>query len=285
MKIVIRMISYVFIFLLVIALLVGIALGIMSKTILDQEYIMAKLEETNYYETVYHNLLTHVEEYAKQFEIQEMDIHHVLTEEQVKSDVNDLVMKLYNGEKVTIQQIVVEEQLKDNLKKEIEGENKFSTMEEAVDNMISAIAKIYVLEISYGNYSKYLDAASSLMSIANENLFLVTLVVYSLPVIISAIILLFHYNQFRIGLRYLGIALVIEGVVMIGINIFINTNIDLQNLFILNKITSDFIARMSSEILGKITMIGGISIGIGILFLIIGATYKKKEKEDEEIKE
>lgn len=289
MKIVVKIISYIFTFALMLSLFAGLVLGISTKTILDQQYILAKIEETNYYDKVYSDLIGQVEDYVEQSGLEGIEIQNVLRKEEVKTDINNLFTKLYNGEKISVNQSDVEQQLENNLEEEIEQKGiKLTTAEKkSVDKIIETVAKKYTTEVSYGTYSQYLDSVSKLISVVDKALFIVGMLLYVLPVILIGIILLFNYNQFRIGLKYLGISALSSGLLMIFLNLFTKFSMDIQNLFIFNKAISDLIIKVLSDLLGKINIAGLISVAVGVLFIIIGATYKlkKEENDDEEIEE
>ncbi len=278
MKFIIKTISYIFTFVLVLLIIAAILLGIVTKTVFNKDYIISKLDETNYYERVHNTFVTEVEDYLEQSGLEEIEIGNILTEEQVKKDVQNFFTQLYNGKTVTINKEDVKQQLETNLNKELK-EKKItltSIEQRAIDRVLDTITDAYATEVSYDTYSQYLEYLPKIMSIINKYLPIINTIIYVLPVALIILILLFNIKQFRIGLKYIGISILSSGILMIGIKLFTSIKMNLNNLYILSRATSDYIISIISDILNKITTVGIIGIIVGILAIIIGATYIEK---------
>ena len=75
-----------------------ISLGVMTivfSTILDKNYVMQKLEETNFYADTYELVESNFENYIYQSGLDEEVLKNICTEEKVKKDINIMLSNIY----------------------------------------------------------------------------------------------------------------------------------------------------------------------------------------------
>ena len=146
----------------------------------------------------------------------------------------------------------------------------------SAEKVFETISKVYSEEVSYSTYNKYIESAPKYINKIDDTISIVKTVTYGAVIFCAVIILLVNIKQFRIGLKYIGIAILASGAFMIGINIFLKCNMDIANLIILNKATSNLIVTILLDILSKINLSGIISVVVGLVGVVIGATYQKE---------
>lgn len=273
MKIVIKIISYIIAFILMLTILAGILIGITTKTVLSQTYVINKLEETNFYEKVQKNLLIKEKDYIEQSGLEELNIEKIFTVEQIKKDVNNLFNQMYRGKVVSLNENNIKQQLNNQLDKM----NLTTAEKKEADQIFETVINTYSTEVTYGTYSQYLNNVPKAITKINNTISEFSIVMYILPIIFIVIILIINRKQIKIVLKYIGISLLANGILLIGINIYIKTNIDISNLLILNKASSDLIIAIITDILAKLNIVGIICTIIGFVGIVIGATYKKEK--------
>ena len=284
MKKVTKIISYILAFVLMIVLLAGILLSITTKTILNKEYIVANIEKSNYYEKVKQRLISQVTDYIEQSGLENIEIENILTVEQIKKDVNTFITQVYNGEPITVSQEELRQQLEGKLEELQQNGLTLSAVEKkSIDKVFDTIESTYASEVVYGTYSKYIEDAPKAINIINKTIQIAKIGIIVSIIALIVIILLINIKQIKNGLGYIGISLLSSGILMIGLNLFLKISLDVKNLFIMNRATSDLVINVYSDYLGKVTTAGIIGIIIGLICIIIGATAKpKRDKENNE---
>ncbi len=278
MKIVAKIISYIIAFFLLLLFSALILLGVTTKTIFNEDYILEKLGKTNYCEKVYNDVIENLSDYVEQSGLDEIDIKNVIKREEVEVNIQELFTKFCNGEELNINQKEIEKQLKANLEEElkVQGKELTESEQEALDKIIETIGKQYTTEVLYGKYFSYLNYIPRGIEEAKKNIVVINKIVYVATCILIIIILIINCRQFRIGLRCLGVASLANGILMIFINLFVKNSIDTQNFFILNRAISDLINVIIIDMISNINVVGIITSIIGIVLIIIGATHKEK---------
>ncbi len=285
MKIVIKIISYIFIFILMLAILTTVLLELSKATILNKEYMLAKIEKNSFYEKVHQKFIEQVEDYIEQSGLEEFDIQNTIKIEQVKKDVNEFFSKIYDGETITQDNEEIMQILQDRLTEMEQNGTKLSPVEKkSVEKVFEYVAETYRVETTYGTFSKYIEQVPKYVNLVNQKLQTVRIIIYVSVAVLSVLILLINIKHYKKGIGYIGTAILSSGTFLIGLNIFLKSNTKITNLSILNEATSDLIIDVFIDILSKITIIGIIGIAIAIILIAIGAideenaNNRKKER-------
>lgn len=116
MKIISNIIKYIVIILLIISIILTLAVKVLTSTILNKDYILGKLEETNYYKNIYNQVESNFENYIYQSGLDEDVIKGIISEEDIKSDTIQIINNIYNNKEVTEVNISkIEERLEKNI--------------------------------------------------------------------------------------------------------------------------------------------------------------------------
>ena len=116
MKVIKTIISYILTIILALAILAFVMIHLASSYVLNESYILAKLEEQNYYDEIYEELKSNFEKYIYQSGFSEDVLDDIVSKEKVKKDTKTIISNIYDGldEEIEVQTI------KDNLNKKIE---------------------------------------------------------------------------------------------------------------------------------------------------------------------
>ena len=117
MKVITNIIKFIVLTILTLCIVsVGI-ITIVSSTILDQSYIMQKLEETNFYSDTYELVKSNFENYIYQSGLDEEVLNDICTKEKVKQDLNLILTNIYQGTDKKIDTTEIADKLNANIDK------------------------------------------------------------------------------------------------------------------------------------------------------------------------
>lgn len=282
MKLVKTIIKYIITIIIAISMILFLTINLASSTILNKNYILSKLEETDYYNKIYEDVKSNFENYIHQSGLEESVLEDIISKEKVKKDTELIISNLYDGleEKIDTQEI------KDNLNKNIEetlGNAKLIvTQRDAIDTLIEKICDEYTTTISHYEYEKQINNAylkvMKYLEVAKKVI---------LVIIAISIILLVFLNRRRIykAFSLLGVSLTSASILFIMVNIFINMRIKVQTILILNDAVSTTLRNILVELLNTISSYGYIMLGIGLVFIIVSNLIHNILKYGDEIYE
>ena len=103
-----QFIRYVLSALLTISLIILVLVSLISSTILNEKYVLNKLEETNYYSNIYETVKSNFENYIYQSGLDENVLNDIVSQEKVKEDTKSIISHIYNGleEKIDAEKII-----------------------------------------------------------------------------------------------------------------------------------------------------------------------------------
>ena len=275
-----RIIQYIIATILALAILALIIINMLSSTILSQEYILSKLQEQNYYDKIYEEAESNFENYIHQSGLDEEVLEGIVTKEKIQKDTKIIINNIYNGMDEKIDTEEIRNNLSEKINSSLDGKIS-SSQQKSIDTFVDTICKEYETTISHTNYEKKINSiikkADKYIDLAGK----VLLITIGISVIL--LILLTIKRIYRIVAR-IGTTLIIDGLLFILAEKYINSRIKIDTIMLLNKGISDVLQSILNEILLNILKTGSIMLGIGILLTIIYGIIKsirksKREKE------
>jgi hypothetical protein len=235
---------------------------ILKLTILNENYIIKKLDKTNYYEAVYNETKDTISYIARKSSISERIINNVFTQENIKKDVNKFIKNSYQGKKVEINT----ELLKENINRNIETyeEEKNIVLDDSVKrHFVNKVTETYKNEITLmNNYEKESKTISKYSSLNNT---LLLLFIVDLIVLLIINKKIFRKAEYHIILLSSSISLLLT---------FIYTKLlNLNKIFIYNENVS--------KVIRKVVINPTYILFIFIIIYLIGGVYLLKSKKKE----
>ena len=275
-----KIIAYIIATILAISILVLIITNMLSSTILSKGYILSKLQEQDYYDKIYEETESNFENYIHQSGLDEDVLDGIVTMEKIQKDTKIIIENIYNG---TDEKIDTEE-IKNNLNEKINNSlnGKISSSEQkSIDTFVDTICKEYETTISHTNYEKKINSVINKANKYVDLLTKLTLIIICISVII--LILLTIKRIYRITAR-IGVAFVIDGLILILAEKYIDAKIKIDTIVILTKGISDVVQSILKEILSNTLKTGSIMLTIGVVLIVIYGIIKsvrkgKREKE------
>ena len=276
MKIVANIARFILITILTVCIIAIGTIQIVSSTILDKNYIIGKLEETNFYEEVYNLVESNFENYIYQSGLEETALDNICSKEKVKQDINIMLSNIYEGtnEKIDTSEI------KDNLNKNIDSLNVRNRQNStAIEQFVNHICEEYESTLIHTEYESKINSVYGKITNMLDKVRTATIIAIAVDIILLVIINIKQISKF---VQAIGIALLSSSLFeIIAYNIIV-TKVDVAGIKIFNDAFSKTIVTIIQEILNKVQTLGIISLIVAIVLVIIYViitAITKKEKD------
>ncbi len=269
-----KAISYVLSFVLVLMLLALCLLAIVKSTILDEKYMISKLEEANYYERMNGEIIEQFKNYTIQSGLSDEVLENLFTEDKLKQDINNVIDSIYTGKELEISTSEIRENLKENILAEVEKEGKTVDFEdEAMEEYLKAIESAYESQVSYSTstINSIGSTFEKVISLAQT----AQIIVIVVTIVIAVLIIILNIKQI-FGLNYLAISSMASGLFILIAKFLLGQSTDLKNIMLINQATSHVIQLVIEDLLAKVTIAGVVLLIIGLIFSIIYNLLNKK---------
>lgn len=280
MKVITNIIKFIVLTILTVCIVsVGI-ITIVSSTILDQSYIMQKLEETNFYSDTYELVKSNFENYIYQSGLDEEVLNDICTKEKVKQDLNLILTNIYQGTDKKIDTAEIANKLNANIDK---LDIKNSKNSKAIEQFVTHICDEYTNTLIHTKYENDINEMYSKVTKLLDKLYNAIVIVIVVDIIILIII---NIKKSRKIIQDLGIALLSTSVFNIIINNIVNSKVNIQGIKIFNDTFSNSIISIIQEVLEKILSfgIGALVISLILIAIYAGITAKTELQDKKEEK-
>ena len=279
MKVLLNIIKFIIITVLVICSIAMGILKIVSSTILEKEYIISKLEETNFYGETYELVKSNFENYIDQSGLDETVLNNICTKEKIKNDINIIVSNLYEGKDVNIDTTEIAQNLNnniDNLK------IKNTRNSKAIEQFVEQICKEYTETILH---TKYENKVNQIYKDAKETIHLVYTACLMGIVISGLLVLVINFKKVSKDLQDIGIAALATSVFNIIACKIVTSKINIEGIKIFNDTFSKAIVIIIKDVISKIKMLGFIELLIGMVLIILYSIIVFAKSKNEQTKE
>lgn len=278
MKIVLNIIKYIVLIILIIFLVATIAVNIASSTILSKDYIFKKLDETNYYSTLYSEVESSFENYIYQSGLEEDVIKNIVTEEEIKQDTIQIINNLYSKEVVNIDVSKIENRLQENIDNSLEGQNISNATKESIKQFIGQITNAYKDTIVH---TKYENSINNILTKVTEYVEKAKTILLVADVVLIVLLLLLSAKKIVKGTVDLGIAILGVGIFNIAVNVIVNAKVKIDYITIISDGFSMTIRSVLHDIMNIINTSGIILVIVGIIIIFISNVLIMKKKQEE----
>ena len=281
MKVINNIVTYVLIILLACTIIGAVFINIVSSTILSKQYILNKLEETNYYAEIKKEIESSFENYIGQSGLDEEVIKDIVSIEQIKKDTNTIIENIYDGTDITVDTTEIETNLKNNIELSLENKKLIITQQKAIEEYIQTIAKQYKETMSH---TKYESNINNVIKKINKYIEIAKKVAIIGIVVIWVLIIILNLKKQKRGISQIGISFATSGIFYIILKMYIDSKIKVANIVVLNEAISNTVRTIGNDILSNIIFEGVMLACFGILGILLGnfLSYSKKAKEREE---
>ncbi len=272
-----KLLKYIFAIILYLSLTIVVLINILNSTILSKEYILNKLEESNYYNNIYTEVENNFENYIYQSGLDPIVLENIVSRDKIKEDTNIIISNIYDGNNKVIDLEVVRNNLSTNIDKSLEDRYVSEENKKAINKFIDIIINEYEDTIMNTDYSSKINTG---ISSINNKINMINIIMIILVIISILSLILLNIKKKRRKLSIFGIPLLALGLLLITIYLYIILNIDINNIVILNDAISIAVHYILNGIVVKFLINGSIFTILGILIIIIGnmLRYRKVKK-------
>lgn len=286
MKIAKTILNVILSFLLIFIILSMIVLNLVSTKMLDKNYMLSKLKETEFYLQISREVQSGFEKYIYQSGLPEDIINDLYTEEMITSDVNSIIDYIYEGKEITTSEDKIKETLdtKINQYLQSEGRTKTNQIQDNITKFEDFITTEYKnnIKVSDTVFEKVQKGMEKILSIY-QKIKLIPLIAF---IIIIILLLIINRKDIFLGINFASISLLSVGVLLKLAEQVVYKHVDLDNIVLLTTSLSNLIINMAKDLLYTIAdygiwLIAGGITGIIICSIIRNTTTKEKKDKKE----
>ena len=276
MKVLINLLKFIFITILTICLIALGAITIASSTVLDKNYVMQKLEETDFYSGTYKLVESNFEKYIYQSGLDEDVLKSICTEDKVKNDINLMLSNIYDGTNKTIDTAEISTNLNTNIDK---LGIKTKQNEKAINEFVTHICNEYTDTLVH---SKYENQINNVYKKAINNLNKVYNAILIVTVVDLILILVINNKKVSKDLQDFGIAMMATSIFGIAGCQIVQAKVNIQGIKIFNDVFSNSLVTIVQDVFNKFTSlsVGMLVIAIVVVGIYVAIVVSKKTKEN-----
>ncbi len=278
MKVLINLLKFIFIMILTVAI---IGLGLVTiafSTVLNKDYVVQKLEETDFYFGTYKLVESNFENYIYQSGLEEDVLKEICSQDKVKKDINIMLNNIYNGANQSIETTEISEKLNANIDK-LGIKNKQN--ESAISEFVNHICQEYTDTLVHSKYETEINKMYNKINTMLNKVYNTLLIVFVVDLILIIII---NRKKISKDIQTLGIALMSASIFQIVACQIITSNVDVKNIKIFNDVFSNSLVTIIQDVLNKINSLalGTCIFAIIILGIYVSIKVNKKTKDEPE---
>lgn len=277
MKVLVKLIKFV-ILTIITTCIIGLGIAqVLKITIFDKNYVMQKLEETNFYFETYELVKSNFENYIYQSGLDEEILVDICPQKKVTQDINIMLSNIYDGTNKTIETQEIANNLNANIEK-LEIKNKQN--ESAIKQFVEQICNEYKNTL---NHTKYESEINNIYVKIISLLKKCTNIINIVLIMAIVLVMIINNKNFLRNLQDLGIAILSAGIFEIIICFIIKTKIYIQGIKIFNDVFSRSLVIVIQDIIQKVNNYGIIILIISLVeiisYAIITNFVQKKENK------
>lgn len=277
MKILIQIIKIILNIILIIAISGFIFINIISSTILKKDYILQVLEKTKYYSEIGKEIQSNFENYIAQSGLEKDVIENIVSEEKIKNDTEIIISNIYEGKKQIVDVTEIEENLKSNIEKSLKNNRLNIIQKDAINQFVIKICDQYKETMSY---TKYENNINNVLNRINKYINILKKDIIIAIIILIVIVLIINCKNIIKGFSQLCTILIANGILCIIFNLYINYEIKVGDILILNNAVSEVIKQLINDILFSIIRYGTLLVVCGFVgIVIVNISITKKSIE------
>lgn len=274
MKIITKILKFIVMTIIVLCLTyIGIK-NIVCSTIFNKEYIIKKLDETNFYSETYKFVESSFENYIGQSGLEEDVIKNICTEDKVRKDINIILSNIYNGTKEEIDTSEIANKLNSNIDEQNVRTAKNS---EAINEFVEHICQSYKDTIISTKYDATINNQYEKIIQKLGKIETIIIVVLIISIIILIALNIKDLLKILLNLQTISLA---TAIMQFAITITINRNVNISGIKAFNEAFSMSIVTIIQDIFGKINKFGIILLIIYVISVIIYNIVEKCTKSN-----
>lgn len=276
MKVIINLLKFILITILTICMIILGVVTIISSTVLNESYVIQKLEETDFYSGIYKLVESNFENYIYQSGMDEEVLQGICTQEKVEKDINIMLSNIYQG----IDEKIDTKEIAENLNTNIDKLGiKTKQNEEAINEFVQHICNEYTDTLVHSKYETEINKMYvKVIEIENK----IYNIAFGAVIVDFIVIIIVNRKKVYKDIQCFGIAMMATTFFeLISCQIVIY-KVNIQGIKIFNDVFSKAIVTIIQDVLYKMN---SIALGTLVFAIIFNAIYvviitNKKTKEN-----
>ena len=269
-----KVVNAILIFLLVILVLLLTVIIATKQTVLDEQFVMKRLESLSYYEKVADSLRESFQENIIQSGIEVEFAEELVDNEKIKNDINGVIHSIYTDYNYEVST----DDLKDKLNAKIDeiandkGAKMTTSDKQAIQEFLDIISETYTNEIYMMDNAQ--SVLHSAVSKINSYLPMASIAIAVSICVIAVIMLIINRN-----IKFVSITLFANAMLLIIGYIFIHHNININYIKIFTEEFSMLLRTLLNDYVALYlyTGIGALAIGFVTSFFVKDEQNKVKK--------
>ncbi|MDO5557394.1 MAG: hypothetical protein Q4G05_04045 [Clostridia bacterium] len=257
-----KTIIYILTFILSIFIILLIGLILADTTILNEKYIIKKMEKSNYYQKIYDITNEDFKKHTLQSGFGDEIIDNIIDKEIIKEDINSLVGTIYTKSGYTIHSQEIRSRLETNIENKIKTGRYVITEGDKsnIETFKNTIVKAYANNIIYGE--SIVDVLKSTVTKVNS---LMNMIYIGILFVIIVLIVLLNTIDKDKKVQFLQVALLTTGLFFIFVSLFMRIGVNFDNILMFNKEISKLFINIINNILLYMGLVGAVVISLIII--------------------
>lgn len=278
MKVLVNLLKFIFIMILTVAIIRLGLFAIAFSTVLNKDYVVQKLEETDFYSGTYKLVESNFENYIYQSGLDEEVLKEICSQDKVKKDINIMLNNIYSGTNQSIDTTEISEKLNANIDK---SGIKNKQNESAINEFVKHICQEYTDTLVHSKYETEINKMYNKINTLLNKVYNTLLIVFFIDLILIIII---NKKKISKDIQALGIALMSASMFQIVACQIITSNVDVKNIKIFNDVFSNCLVTIIQDVLNKINSLalGTCIFAVIILGIYVSIKVNKKTKDEPE---
>lgn len=273
MKVIKYILNILISFLIIFVVIAVVATNILNNKILNKNYVLSKIEETEFYLQVSREVESGFENYIYQSGLPVETIQNIYTEEMIKKDINGIIDYVYEGKEYSLSSEELRRNLDNKIQEYVNSQNL--NLNEQGKKNIKEFENLIVNE--YDNNVKASDTVYKTANSGIETLKNISVKIGNIPmivlVILVVVLILINIRDLLLTINFLGISSLSIGVLLkLGVNLIL-FNVELDNLVLISTSLSNLIISILKENIYMISDNSNIFIICGIVAIIVSAIF------------
>lgn len=276
MKVIINLLKFMLIVILTVCMISLGIVSIMFSTVLNKNYVVQKLKDTDFYSGMYKLVESNFENYIYQSGLEEEVLQDICTQEKVENDINIMISNIYEG---TNQKIDTKE-IADNLNANIDKLGiKTNQNKESINEFVEHICNEYTDTLIHSQYEQKInDIYVKIIEKLNE----IYDIAYKVLIIDFIVIIIANGKKVYKDIQYLGVSMMATTLFELISCQIVTYKVNIQGIKVFNDVFSNTIVTIIQDVLYKIN---SMALGTFVFAIIFNSIYiaiiiNKKTKEN-----
>lgn len=242
-------------------------LTILKGTIFNQEYVLKKLDDNNYYEEVTTSIRKDMEYSLLSSGIDKSVLTDIFKDGDVKVDIKNYVSSIYTGSKYKTKTSSIKEKLNNNIDEYLKENDLEVSDGSSLDSYVTGISKIYKDGIEmYGYFNGFVSSFVKAIKLID------VLIGLSLMFVILDLVIL----KKVLHRRFLGVICLSSSLMLLFIRYYVYEGIDFKNILIISDSFSKVIRKTLIDVGDKMIVMSMVLLLLSIIFNYICSMRKVK---------